>query len=1111
MVLLEAFGLASAEIFQYNRENFQFDNEQRISKDVQKYKMQVERFELFREDIEDLVKLTVDKMDMYHLVSAVVLGFTTSVFTEGRIWGETPPSYIAVYFMTVGSGWLYLLMTVWLSMYASISSHSLGVRLRTRYVRLPIPSLQQLYGISSSLQDFEQQGMQKMFRLPFGPQGTPQWDRMNRVPGAAAGAEESQQSQAASSQAPPGPVGPPVPLAPGAAGSAGPGDRMLRRAGSLSSTGSEDLLGLGEAGFGREQVLERAVETAAPAQHVQMFRKLQSMWQCFDAYARVSMSLGVHQIVQAINLFVLGLTLVETHCPSVAIAVTLALQAVAFSLSFMDVASLKRWQWGCMLVISSGCSVSTLISLMFAKLSEEHMPDITKPFPLAPIGFWFQVVYFQLILELARPTDEVMSLPRRFRAVLFLDVFGDSSYDPTDAEHALPPDPWRPGASQRMAQDKILAACDNFSTMAQMALRRWEALPEPYLNEEDQVALEQYRKEYTLSRKALMAHLVELKREQGVPFDAEERDRIELKTWDELNDLEKGEDVFAGYVIGPMQVAAGKSQIYFYDLESGECIYDRVGRRPLLSLDDVAGHVGSFVQAVRRVFSDAQQAVDESEDGESLNTRGASPGPSAGGLEPEGNRGRSIQRRVTRSMTKLMGQTRLPTQVDNLPWKALQRLTQVLQLCWIFLAIAEGCSNWFPETFGADLFRVSWSGEEEEEKGPYHGESEEKYEHDEHEKEIEAEGHHAGHHGEHAEGEAEHGSVPAGEHEPAHAEGLPDGLPAQEYSPAGEHSSPYGSGHPISYEGELAPVPEGTASLEGGVGRLRRLRSEAPRRSPWWQRPTEVKSMWPHGMFFRALALAGLPGRGLLATTAFTLYQSSEPGLGQSPLTWEALPRPQFPASAAICDEASGNSSQDASSHCLMLAPRTGLPLLAFWPFGSPEAAVELPLSPRLPSWTTAAGAVLPCRDLQSLGPVEAPRCLLLVGWDAARLRVAVVKLPDEGLRPAPDAQVAVRSEVPLSAAGCGAAPDALHVEATGRLWLAETGALAAWHLPSGAFLGRWQPSWGAFRPSSLCVRRGRLLVAGAAGSGTFGRPTLLSFRPNFTESHSSTAQVGYK
>lgn len=40
--------------------------------------------------------------DMYHLVSAVVLGFTTSIFTEGRIWGASPPCYIAIYFMTIG-------------------------------------------------------------------------------------------------------------------------------------------------------------------------------------------------------------------------------------------------------------------------------------------------------------------------------------------------------------------------------------------------------------------------------------------------------------------------------------------------------------------------------------------------------------------------------------------------------------------------------------------------------------------------------------------------------------------------------------------------------------------------------------------------------------------------------------------------------------------------------------------------------------------------------------------------------------------------------------------------------------------------------------------------
>ncbi|CAE7884424.1 unnamed protein product [Symbiodinium microadriaticum] len=1064
--------------------------------------MQVERFELFREDIEDLVKLTVDKMDMYHLVSAVVLGFTTSVFTEGRIMGKTPPSYIAVYFMAVGSGWLYLLMTVWLSMYASISSHSLGVRLRTRYVRLPIPSLRQLYGISSSLQDFEQQGFQKMFRLPFGPQGTPQWDRMNRPPGAAPGPSQATSSQAAGpGQAPDAPLRVPfaVPFAPPAEGPSG--DRALRRGGSMSSTGSEDLLGLGEAGFGREQVLERAVETSAPAQHVQMFRKLQSMpgtshwrllwihsfgmqddrWQCFDAYARVSMSLGVHQIVQAINLFVLGLTLVETHCPSVAIAITLTLQAVAFSLTFMDVASLHRWQWAGMLVISSGCAVTTVFSLMFAKLTAESVPDITKPFPLAPIGYLFQVIYFQLILELAKPTDEIMSLPRRFRAVLFTDVFGDSSYDPTDAEHALPPEPGRPGQMKRMAQDKALATCDNLSAMAQMALRRWEALPQPHLSDEDQAVLEQKRKEYTLSRKALMAHLVELKREQGVPFDPEDRDRLELKSWSELNDVEKAEDVFAGYVIGPMQLSAGKSQLYFYDLETGECIYDRPGRRPLLTLDDVSEHVSKFARAVRRVFSDAQQAAEEFEDGES--SRGASPGHSADGLEPQGGRGRSIQKRVARSMTKLMGQTRLPTRVDNLPWKALMRLTQVLQCCWIFLAVAEACSNWFPDTFGADLFRVSWSGDSGELKEDWHGDPEEKYLH-EYEEHLHHE-EHAGEHEEHAH-HAEHASE--GEHQTAPAEG-------EHASPA----SPYEGGHPISYEGDLAPLHEGAPSEHEGAGHLRRLRSETPGR-PWWQRATEVKATWPHGIFFRAVALASLPESGLLATTAFTLYRSSEPRLGQS-LSWQALPRPEFPASAAICD-AGRNGSQEATSRCLMIAPRSATPALVFWSFGSPEAAVELPLSPRLPPWKTAAGAALPCDKLQFLAHADAQRCLLLAGWDDARLRVAVVKLQDGGLLPSPDTQVAVRSEVPLGS-GCGKAPDALHVDATGRLWLSEGGALAAWHLPSGAFLGRWQPSWRSFRPSALCTWGGRLLVAGAAGPG-FGRPALLSFRPNLTESQSA-------
>ncbi|CAE7851711.1 unnamed protein product [Symbiodinium microadriaticum] len=78
--------------------------------------MQIERFDLFREDIEDLVKLTVDKMDMYHIVGALFLSFTALVYCEGIINGPQPPFFLGQYFLTVAASFVYLLLAVWLSM-----------------------------------------------------------------------------------------------------------------------------------------------------------------------------------------------------------------------------------------------------------------------------------------------------------------------------------------------------------------------------------------------------------------------------------------------------------------------------------------------------------------------------------------------------------------------------------------------------------------------------------------------------------------------------------------------------------------------------------------------------------------------------------------------------------------------------------------------------------------------------------------------------------------------------------------------------------------------------------------------------------------------------------
>lgn len=466
------------------------------------------------------------------------------------------------------------------------------------------------------------------------------------------------------------------------------GQRGFTRA---NSSTSEDLLGTGEAGFGKQEVLTSAA-SSAPAQHVQMFRKLQSKWQCFDAYARVSMSLGVYQIVQAINLFVLGLTLVETHCPSVAFAVTLTLQAVALALNFLDLAGMELWQWAFMLVISSGCSVVTAFSLTYAKLTEEGLPNIDASFTAAPVAFFFQALYFHLLLVLASPSDEATSLPRRFRSVLFLDVFGDASYDPTDAEHSLPRSVEQgsmQGAAGRIGKATALADCWDKGKMAQMALRRWEAIPEFHMANEDAEALWQYRKQFTVWRKALMVSWQENER---VPIPAEVRDSLELKGWSELTAVEKSEDVFTGTLIGPLygngQQPGNHGKPYYYDLEKGESIFGVQGEKSL-SLKEVGGWVTTFQRAVQGLLALSEPAEDESPQ---------APDPELA----------SRRRSFTKSMTAFFGQTRPPSQVDNLPWRVLLRLTQVLQCCWIFLGIAEGLCNWFPATFGVDIFRSKW-------------------------------------------------------------------------------------------------------------------------------------------------------------------------------------------------------------------------------------------------------------------------------------------------------------------------------------------------------------------------------------------------------------------
>ncbi|CAE7391396.1 unnamed protein product [Symbiodinium natans] len=403
MVLLEAFGLASKELFDYNRENYKFDQEQRLERDMQRVEMQIERFDLFREDIEDLVKLTVDKMDMYHIVGALFLSFTALVYCEGIIQGPQPPFFMGQYFLTVAASFVYLLLAVWLSMYASIASHSFGVRLRTRYVRLPIPNLSQIQSLTTKLSDFEQQGISKVMRIPFGPQGAQKWELE-----AERKAEEQGQPSAQSS---------------GNQRAAMPEVRLADQ---------------GDIGFGREDILMQAA-ASVPGKHVELFRKLQAKWQCYDAYARISMALGVNQMIQSVNYFVVGFTMIQTCSPSNGYAATIIFQGCTFGLAFLDIAGLKKWKIFALQIVGAMPMVILVAMLTVAnrgRSGSESIALLSSAFYASPLCAFLEAIWLELFMMTAKPTDDEASLPRKFRTVLFLDVFGDAAFDPTEAEHA---------------------------------------------------------------------------------------------------------------------------------------------------------------------------------------------------------------------------------------------------------------------------------------------------------------------------------------------------------------------------------------------------------------------------------------------------------------------------------------------------------------------------------------------------------------------------------------------------------------------------------------------------------------------------------------------------
>lgn len=377
-------------MYAYNRENFMFDKEQVQKREFQSQKLRIKQFTLYREDIRDMMELTCGKMDCYLIVNTLQLMFVIILFTEGRPFLEGPeelsPTWLMFLYGLNGAGaFTFLILSIWLSIHASVAAHSFGVRMLTQFVRLPVPNRKQLDLTGRfSGKDYEASGAETMFRIPLWRQ---QMQRFNS-----------------------------------AMGDLTMKDSELKRLSvEMDEAGAED-----------------SSTPVGLLKHVRLYRQLQANWQAYDAYARVSMSLGTNQLILHTAYYVLELMAFEKHGLEVAFAIVIVMGTAAWLVARLDM-YVSRASLSCILAVNTLAPLLTAICLLFVKLESLQESKVTAERVLIPIVFFLHMVWILMVVRFAMPEQyEEISLPVKFRSVLYLDVFGWLDKNATSRPGARP-------------------------------------------------------------------------------------------------------------------------------------------------------------------------------------------------------------------------------------------------------------------------------------------------------------------------------------------------------------------------------------------------------------------------------------------------------------------------------------------------------------------------------------------------------------------------------------------------------------------------------------------------------------------------------------------------
>eukprot|EP00927_Polykrikos_kofoidii_P015821 TRINITY_DN17087_c0_g1_i1.p1 TRINITY_DN17087_c0_g1~~TRINITY_DN17087_c0_g1_i1.p1 ORF type:complete len:1058 (+),score=104.25 TRINITY_DN17087_c0_g1_i1:456-3176(+) len=294
-------------------------------------------------------------------------------------------------------------------MHAAVAAQSYQARVLTQLVRLPIPTWAEVESCRTFGSNFEQIDPKQMFRIPFVTR------RQEAIASRYAAATPAEQTNVDTAVVDFGDrVGP-------CSNDKGVTSDLRERTDVARM--ATDPWGLERRGDDIYELGQHSAEEVAQLRHIKIIRQAAVYWQTYDAFARVSMSVGVNQLMLAISYYTLGYALWQVQCPVPAFAGVIIFTATSEIVARIDLSLTLGQQRLIQALLVAGPAISSAAAYN-SILGYDQADAISLSLaPLAFLSHGAVLALMTLFLGVSEQENGAM-LPLAFQGVLFLDVFG---------------------------------------------------------------------------------------------------------------------------------------------------------------------------------------------------------------------------------------------------------------------------------------------------------------------------------------------------------------------------------------------------------------------------------------------------------------------------------------------------------------------------------------------------------------------------------------------------------------------------------------------------------------------------------------------------------------